>query len=397
MRSKLPYIILAVLFIGYILLELLGPQPTNWNPSFEKDKVTPFGSKLLFERLPDLFPQATITSVDESPTKVLKTFEKQKSNYIIIQEEFKTDQFEARALLDFVKRGNDVFIAASLFEGSLADSLDINNEDDFWSAFESLDNAPAKDDFLSFPSDIDPDQKHYPMLDNVVYSELPYAMEDAEVLSTNKRSKTMFLRLPLGEGHFYLHSVPLMFTNYFMVDPINQQYISKCLSFLPVRDVLWDEYFKPGKGKTESSMSYVLDQTSLKWAWFVTLAGVLLFVVFEGKRKQRIIPVLAPPTNTTLEFTQTVGMLYFAHGDHKDISEKKIKFLLEYIRNRWTIPTTDLGEEFQERLASKSGVALAEIMRLFALIGYIHKVETVEEDALLQLSLGIDDFYKKSK
>ncbi|HEX2898266.1 MAG TPA: hypothetical protein VHS96_00960, partial [Bacteroidia bacterium] len=72
MRSKAPYILLAVLFVGYILLEVLGPQPTNWNPSYQQDKATPFGSELLFNRLPDLFPGAEIKSVEESPTKVLK-------------------------------------------------------------------------------------------------------------------------------------------------------------------------------------------------------------------------------------------------------------------------------------------------------------------------------------
>ncbi len=398
MRSKLPYIILATLFVGYILLEVFGPQPVNWNPSFEQNKDTPFGSELVYQSLPDLFPNSKVTTVEESPAKVLKTFERKPSNYLIIQEEFKTNQTEAKALLEFVKRGNDVFIAASIFDGSLADSLHANNAKNYWDLFEGLGKVPAKDDYLSFPADFDADGKHFPLLDNVIYSELPsYLMADAEILSTNKQGETMFVRIPLGEGYFYLHSVPLMFTNYFMVDPINHQYISKCLSFMPDRDVLWDEYFKPGKVKTDSPVSYILDQTSLKWAWFVTLAGVLLFMVFESKRKQRIIPVLEAPTNTTLEFTQTVGMLYFAHGDHKDISEKKIKFLLEHIRNRWSMPTTDLGDDFQARLAAKSGVPHLEVQKLFTLIGRIQEATEVEEAALMQLSHWIEDFYFKSK
>ncbi len=397
MRSKLPYIILAVLFVGYILLEMLGPQPTNWNPSFAQDKDVPFGSRLVFESLPDLFPSGKITTVDESPAKVLKTFEKGKSNYIIIQEEFNTDQFEAKALMDFVNRGNDVFIAASIFDGSLADSLKINNKNNYWEIFESFNETPSKNDYLTLSEDIDPDQKHFPLLDNVVYSSLSSSIADAEILSVNKRTETMFVRVPHGDGFFYLHSVPLMFTNYFMVDPVNNQYISKSLSVLEDRDVLWDEYFKPGKVRTESSVSYLLDQTSLKWAWFLTLAGVLLFVVFESKRKQRIIPAIEPPHNTTLEFTETVGLLYFAHGDHKDISEKKIKFLLEYIRNRWSLSTSELGEEFRDKLCAKSGVHRMDIEKLFTLIERIHKATEVEEDALMQLSRWIEDFYAKSK
>lgn len=395
MRSKAPYILLAVLFVGYILLEVLGPQPTNWNPSYQQDKATPFGSELLFNRLPDLFPGAEIKSVEESPTKVLKLFEKKRANYIIIQEEFKTDQFEARALLDFVRRGNDVFIAASIFEGSLADSLSVRNLDEFWSIFDDMNNNPAKDDYLSFDQTYDPDQKHFPLLDNVVYNSF-YTGGD-QILSTNKTGRNMFIRIDMGEGSFYLHSVPLMFTNYFMVDPVNHQYISKALSFMDVRDVIWDEYFKPGKVKTDSPVGTLLEQPSLRWAWLLTLAGVLLFMVFESKRKQRIIPVIEPLNNTTLEFTKTVGMLYYAHGDHKDISEKKIKFLLEYIRNRWGMSTTDFGSDFREKLTAKSGVHRMEIEQLFTQIERIQKSKEVEEEALLQLSRWIDDFYAKSK
>ncbi len=398
MRSKLPYIVLAALFVGYILLEVLGPQPTNWNPSFEQDKDSPFGSELVYQSLPDLFPNSKVTTVEESPTKVLKTFEKNKSNYIILQEEFTTDQFEARALMDFVKRGNNVFIAASIFDGSLADSLHVNNKDHYWDIFENGSGSPSKDNYLYLPAAYDPDLKHYPLLDNVVYSSLRRIYDgQAEVLSHDKYESEMFLRISMGDGYFYLHSVPLLFTNYFMVDPVNSQYISKCFSFLPDNDVLWDEHFKPGKVKTDSPVSYILDQTSLKWAWFLALAGVLLFMVFESKRKQRIIPNLEPPTNTTLEFTQTVGMLYYAHGDHKDISEKKIKFLLEYIRNRWSLPTTELGSEFREKLCSKSGVHRMEIETLFTLIERIQKRDDVEEAALLQLSRLIDEFNEKSK
>lgn len=396
MRSKLPYIILGGLFLGYVLLEILGPQPQNWNPSFRQDKSTPFGSELLYERLPDIFPGVEIRSVEESPAKVLKVFEKKKANYLILQEEFKTDQFEAKALLDFVERGNHVFIAASTFDGALADSLDIVNVDRYWAIFDLNDRAPAKDDYITIDPQYDPDQKHFPLLDNIVYNDFDYT-DGAEVLSSNKTGRSMYIRIDRGEGSFYLHSVPLLFTNYSMVDPVNHQYVSKALSFMPVNDIIWDEHFKPGRVKTDSPVRYLLSDTSLSWAWFVALAGVLLFMLFESKRKQRIIPVVEPPSNTTLEFTRTVGMLYHSHADHKDISEKKIKFLLEHIRNRWNLPTHDLGPDFREKLSAKSGVHRTEIEQLFGLIDRIHNAKEVEEEALLQLSRWIEKFHESTR
>lgn len=396
MRSKAPYIVLAVLFIGYILLEVFGPQPENWAPNYEYDKHRPFSSELVYQGLPDLFPENKIRVVEEGPDDVLREFEASKSNYIIIQDEFQTNQFEAKALIDFVKRGNNVFIAASVFTGSLADSLDVENEDEIWEIFDALDHSPAKDEYLSLNSELDPKEKHFPLLDNIVYNYFPGSSQGKR-LGWNKQDRAVFLEIKKGDGSFFLHSVPLIFTNYYMVDPINHEYISKCLSVLPENDIIWDEYYKPGKVHTDSPVSYLLDNRSLKWAWFMSLGGLLLFIVFESKRKQRVIPVLEPPANTTVEFTKTVGRLYFAHGDHKDIAEKKIKHLLEHIRNRWSLPTTELTQEFVEKLSAKSGVEPHLVELIFKMANQIQKADVVEEAALVQLSLAIDDFYIRSK
>lgn len=394
MRGKLPYIIFGVIFLGYILLEILGPQPQSWAPSYEKTADSPFGSYVLFESLPDLFPGNEIAAVEESPADVLKEFEKAPSNYIIVQEELKTNQQEARALLNYVARGNNVFVAASLFDGALGDSLNLEQREFLW--FVGDEGEVARDDYLVFEESVDPDQKHFPLLNNVIYNRLPYGA-GGEELSYNKGGSPVMTRIAHGEGYFYIHSLPLIFTNYFMVDPINHEYISQALSFLPNRPVIWDEFFKPNKARSQSPVKYLLEARALKWAWLILLGSVLLFLIFEGKRRQRIIPILAPPANTSVEFTRTVGRLYFAHGDHKDISEKKIKFLLEYIRNRWKLPTTEYSKTFISRVASKSGVAVEQVQELFAQAQDIHAAEEVSEESLHRLHQYIDDFYAKSK
>ena len=251
-------------------------------------------------------------------------------------------------------------------------------------------------EYLTLNEDIDPKNKHYPLLDNILYNYISGSV-DGKRLGWNKRDRATFIQIEVGDGSFFLHSVPLMFTNYYMVDPVNHEYISSALSMLPVRDVIWDEYFKPGKVHTDSPVAYLLDNRALKWAWFLSLGGVLMFMLFESKRKQRIIPVIDPPANTSLEFTQTVGRLYYAHGDHKDIAEKKIKHLLEYIRNRWSMPTTDFNDEFLNKLAGKSGVPLNDVDLIFKLATKIQAADVVEESALIQLSKAIDGFYTMAK
>lgn len=394
MRSKIPYIILITVFIGYVLLEVFGPQPENWTPSYEKRTDSPFGSYVLFNSLPDVFPESDITVATESPARVLKEFEKELSNYIIVQEVLETNQFEAEALISYARRGNSVFIAAAEFTGSLADSLNLEQQEFLW--FSDDEGEVALEDYLQYDSEYDPERKKFPLINNVIYNRLPFGA-GGDVLSENKKGAAVFTRLEIGDGYIYIHSIPLMFTNYFMVDPVNHEYISRALSFLPDRPVVWDEFFKPNKVRNQTPIKYLLETASLRWAWLVMLGGVFLFLIFEGKRRQRIVPVVEPPVNTSLEFTKTVARLYFSHGDHKDIGEKKIRYLLEYIRNRWMLPTTVYSKEFLIRISSKSGVPVEEVQELFAVANDVHNHEKISEPMLHDLSSRIDAFYSKSK
>lgn len=393
MRNKLPIIILVVMFIGYILLEVLGPKAENWNPNYSKEDKVPFGSHLVFEGLQDLFPDQSILIVEQAPSEQFVEFEESHSNFIILEQVLDMNGGDANAVLDYVKNGNTVFIAASVLNGALGDSLGLD-PDDFWDLVYK--EEFSKDDFLTLPPYVDSTEKHYPLLDNVYYNHFPGFVGD-ENLSYNRDSNITLTRMDLGEGHLYLHSIPFMFTNYFMVDSQNAEYISRVLSFLPQQKTYWDEYYKPGNVHLDTPMTFILDQTSLKWAWFLLLGTVLLFVVFEGKRRQRPIPVVEPPRNDTLEFTRTVGRLYFLHGDHKDLAEKKIKFLMEYIRNRWQLSTHEPNESFMDRLSQKSGVTLPLLENLFLAIQNIEATKKVEEETLLYLDRQIEQFYHKCR
>jgi hypothetical protein len=395
MRNSLLYLVVAALFVGYVLLELFGPQPMDWSPSYNRDKVTPFGSQLLFEALPDLFPGESVSVVKDPPSKSLKEFESQRMNYLILGEEPEIKAADAAALLAFARRGNSVFIAADIFSGPLADSLGIGNRDDFFSIlYDKLEENVGNK--LCFTPATSTDTTCYPLLDHVPYGFLPSTF-GAEILGVDKNGRTVFERFQIGEGQILAHAVPLAFTNYYMVDPQNEAYISKALSFLPEQPVIWDEYYKPGRVQMESAVAYVLGQPALRWAWVLLLCTLLLYLLFEGKRRQRIIPIQEPITNTTLEFTETVARLYYSHADHKDIADKKIKFFLEYVRNRWMLPTTELSEEFQLRLSAKAGVPSHEVAELCQVMRGVQDVKSIEAQTLLLLNRKIETFYVNSQ
>lgn len=394
MKNRLlPISLLVLAFVGYVLLEVFGPKGDDWSPKYGNDHDEPFGSMLVYEGLADLFPDNSIRAVDIAPSEQLVEFSENASNYIIIQHTLDVEREDAEALIRYVENGNQVFIAAAAFEGALGDSLDLDS-DSFWDIVDG--EEFSKDDFVTFTEEYDSEEKHYPLLDNIYYDKVP-SWNSSEILSHNRDGRSVFVRLDRGEGAFFIHSIPLLFTNYSMVDPVNQEYIARSFSFLPPQTTYWDEYYKPGKLHMKSPVNFILNQRSLQWSWYLLLATIVLFIIFEGKRRQRVIPLVEPPANDTLEFTKTVGRLYFLHGDHKDIAEKKIKFLNEYIRNRWGIPTRSYNPDFRQRLSQKSGVKRAVIDQIFDAAEKIADLKKIDQPTLHHLHAQIEEFYQKSK
>ena len=119
----------------------------------------------------------------------------------------------------------------------------------------------------------------------------------------------------------------------------------------------WDEYYKLGRSGPRTPLRVILTKPALKWAWYTALIGMIIFVIFHAKRRQRIIPVITPPANDSKEFVETVSRVYLNQKHHKNIAEKKIVFWLDFIRSRFNISTQQLSDEFCLQLAHKSGAS----------------------------------------
>ena len=102
-------------------------------------------------------------------------------------------------------------------------------------------------------------------------------------------------------------------------------------------------YWYPNKtynsSVSNSPMRFILSNEGLKWGWYLFLIGMIILMIFNAKRKQRIIPIIKPLTNTTVDFTKTIGNLYFQEGNHDTIMEKKIIYFLEKIRQDYLLDT----------------------------------------------------------
>src|SRR6476661_1712372 len=110
---------------------------------------------------------------------------------------------------------------------------------------------------------------------------------------------------------------------------------------------------------------------------------MLIYVFFEMKRRQRIIPIITPLKNTTVEFIRTVATVYFQQKDNRSIATKKITYFLEFIRNKYFIATTTFDEQFIEQLSRKSGVPRDDVKQLVQLMAEAQNPPQLSDKFLL--------------
>jgi hypothetical protein len=387
--------ILAV--IGMFYYESVKPKPINWFPSYAKKHKIPFGTYILYQELTQLFPDKEVKDIAISPYIYLKNKQKE-GTYIFIDQYINFDEEEFNQLLTFVSKGNDVFLST---KGCNIDTLGletkrIHKKKIADMPYFKLYNPIFKNKEYTF------DRK----FNNIIFSKIDttkvtilgqtgFVNEDGE----RSGSGINFIKYPFGKGNFYFHTFPEAFTNYQLLNNPNENYAAGVLSYLNNTSniILWDSYYKTGKSRISSPMHYILSQKSLKWAYLFTLIGVLFFVFFEGKRKQRSIPVIKPLKNQTLAFTRTIANMYFEQQEHKNIAEHQIQYLLEYIRTKLRVPTDTINKDFITNVASRSGKSRESVQQLFNYIDYIHSKNEITELGLEQLNKMIEKLKKETE
>jgi hypothetical protein len=121
----------------------------------------------------------------------------------------------------------------------------------------------------------------------------------------------------------------------------------------------------------------------------------LLYLVFRAKRQQRVIPVLEPNRNTSLEFLNMIGRLYFLQNNHRQLALQQISMLKQHIRRRYDIK--ELSEETAPTLAQRSGVEEAHLKRLMTFDRNIQTSTFMSGKTLSDFHQLIEYFYQNSK
>ncbi len=389
MWKKNKYFIIIALFVVVIwVVEYNKPRQINWYESYSKYDKIPYGNKILFKELPSIFSQGIFTA----NKNIQETLEEENlaDNYLFINNTFLPTEGDLNGLLNFVGEGNNAFVISDRFETKLLDTLALEIEQSI---------IKVKNDTLHFS--INENQQNYKFVFKHNYF-VSYFSADSNKncigLGFVSDSLINFLKVPFGQGYFYLHCNPLVFTNYHMQKNDNYKYVSAVLSHLADTPIYWDEYYKNSKNAVpKSHLSVVLGIPGLRQAIYLVVISLFVYMLFALKRRQRIIPVVPPKANDTLNFVRTIGQLYYNENNNKDIGLKRMDYFLAHVRKQYHINSKNLDEDFCLKLHKMSGVDIDEVKKLVANFNVIKGVQEISDERIFEQDKLIESFYKKTR
>lgn len=390
------YIAIGVLTLGAIfLMEYNKPKKINWFPSYVSHHKIPYGTLVLNDLMEKHFPDA-IQQIHKPPFEFLSRTDSIKGTYFFVNESVSFEEAELHSLLEWVEQGNMLFVASRSFEKKLLDTLHLEQGSVYNNGLEplfyyELVNPKFKSKKATFGKDYyTPSFERIDTLQTTVLGQV-YAQADS-LDTITKHINT--IKQPFGKGTIVLTSFPKAFTNYFILKDDNQAYTAGLLSYLDSKGQIYmDNFHKSGKSFYTSPMYLFLNTKEFKWAYYLILIGALIYIIFEGKRKQRAIPVLPPLKNQTLAFTRTIADMYFEKGELHLITKHKIDYFLEYLRTKLHVSTQHLEDEtFLRNLAMRSNTDLEDVKALMDMISKLRAKPNVTEIELKNLNQKIEAF-----
>ncbi|MDR1652107.1 MAG: hypothetical protein LBS01_00375 [Prevotellaceae bacterium] len=427
-KVKIYIALFAVVVALMMYLEYSKPKPVDWRQTYSARDKIPFGTYVLAHELPKILHEKKIHFIDDKTVATsLADYNYIDSNhedeegdededypeteqapeaiesrqnistftdgaYLIFGNYSDLSAPDQNELLRFVQNGNDAFLLAAQLPEIISDSLKIKilshmffSDSEYKKVKFHLANPNFPDTVFKFPKRYD--LTFFSRIDTANVTVLGY-------FSINNARKINFIKQQYGKGYFYINLFPRAFGNYYLLNDSTNRYSISCLNYIEKPEIFWNDYKKSINQTEAGLLIHIVSNPPLHWAWTILIATAIFYMLFFGKRRQRIIPVVTPLQNTTVEFTKTIGNLYYNNRQHGDLLQKKIKYFLYFVKEKFFIQTETTDSEFSELLHLKSGVSQQITDHIVFLVNKNKNPEYTTEADLKEVNRAIDMFYK---
>jgi hypothetical protein len=397
MKKNLLFIVgILLLFVAMYQINRSRPAQFVWEPTFRTEDKQPYGAyaldKLLkasweeeyihtYENVSDLYDEETL-------------FDK---NLLIVCNNFNIPEYQLDDFLQYIEEGGNAMVVAGVFSQPLMDTLHFSTDYRFnWSALNlSLEYTNTKLAFCNSSSHDSISGIPQSMVYNFFIPEPDTESNDSifgegvSMVATDSKNHAVMIRYKIGEGNLILSCTPLLFTNYAVLSDSIHPFITNSLSLLKGKPLIRTEYYEVDlqAGENPSIFRYLLSQPSLKWAFYLVLVSILLFMIFTAKRKQKAIPIIKPPENKMVDFVRSIASLYLSQNNNADIVLKKYIYWGEELRRNYGI---DIINEFHDKafikqFSAKTGLPEEEAKALFLNLDGIREHTVVSNEEMIDL------------
>ena len=382
---------IVFLFVALIAINHFSPKPVDWTLTCNISSKSPYGCYILNDLSGTLFPKQSIEYNEDGFYTSLVSNQSENKNIIVVTTNFNPDKYDVGALLKYVEKGNDIFISSENFGRLFLDTMRIKLHSPIIDTSIFRNN---RDRLILLNPDLRNDSgfqfnKKLPQVNITSFDTI-----HTQKLGTDKDGNLNFICTKYGSGKIYFHTQPLIFTNYHLLNG-NTEYAAKALSYLPIRTTVWDNYYKPDRFVNSSPMRYILSQPALQSAYYLLLITLLLFMAIESKRRQRVIPVINPPENKSLQFIKTIGSLYYKQRDNADLAKKQALYFKDYLREHYFLTGISATHDCFLMVSNKSGVPTDLVQKLLGIMESFESAEKISNDELIGLNRDIEMFYKQ--
>ena len=399
--KKIGFIILSLVIVLIVtLIEVYKTTPIDWRKTYYENNKKPFDLKVFYEQLPHVYTDKKVRTIKKTfyeHVQANKSINRTQNNlYINIDHQYLPGASSEKKLLKFIGNGNMALISANHFSESLLNSLLLNKYVKIESLKDSITLKIKKGKYkylpkLKFNQTYFKDTIHFKSLGTVSFKH-----KDSLIHKTN------YIQIPYKKGLFFLHTQPEIFTNYHLLKVAQPNYVNQLLSLIPDKifkdqkpsKIYFESNFKTDADLINSPLRFIKKQKGLSLAWNIALIGVALFLIFNAKRKQRIIPIIPKVRNTSLDFVETISGLYEDSENFQAIIQQKINVFHKNIRNQYHITTNATNQQLVKQLSLKSGYDIDKTTALIRLINTLKNRETSSINLLLKLNKEIEAFYK---
>ena len=353
---KIYALIFIIIMVILALLEVNKKEVVDWRKNFDVNEKSPFGLFVFNHEAKDLFKN-NLKKIDVTAYDYYNQNKKKPHNIVVIESEIDIESWNK--ILDEVSNGSDAMLIMAKMPKEISDSIGFYDSQISFEDTNALKLTDKKyqNDFIKLDK--------FPSGRGFSYIK-PGVQVLGKTVEEDNEDQANFIKVKFGKGNIYVHCEPLFLTNYYLLKSGNTKYAQDIFSYLDDRETLW--FVEANTKESRFFMRFILGNPALKYAWWLFLAGLILFIFFNAKRKQRIVPIIEPLKNTSVDFVKSIGNLYLQEGDFHDMMSKKAQYFLNKVRLDLLIDTQNLDEEFAKKLHLKTGKDIERINEAIVLI-----------------------------